>query len=524
MIASVAACRYEMQRQQAVFAPLDQLDLAASQVLTAYSFLVQRLLFMFCFVVAWALTRSTDHRLLKEARLRLSAGLRVACATAIMSFTFWMDILWLSTLWANADARYQPFALGGTAIYTVGCACCAVHSLWLLFPSCFGKSKLHLDWKVAQSSAWMWAYLVVASWAASPRLLTLLPWATREFGGLPTQSALWSDFAIRSALQSALVALKLTLLLHLSDDGQPVFFTMLLNIVLLVRVVLERTITYAAYQASLTRWARVQVFLSYRVSADSDLVTELYWKLRTLNVCVWWDSAKERGQGLAHGQLWEDSFVDGLLSSQIFIPVWSKEGLGAATVPACPNSSTGCRFYVTRAFVFACVTANFGKLHPDSACDNVLLENVLALEQEARGAVKAICPVLVGSTKRVDDHDTGEGEEAEAEEGHSQRYVHSNFFRESGFPKTDSGRPCTEHNIKAVDEKVLHHLVRHSEALRGREECGAWVPYSREDASKLKLEDRSPSAVLERIKRYQGFLVEGERSRKVAQCAHGAFT
>jgi hypothetical protein len=179
----------------------------------------------------------------------------------------------------------------------------------------------------------MWAYLVIISWAASPRLLTLLPWATREYGGLPTQRALWSDFAVRTTLQSALIALKLTLMLNLSIDGQPVFFTMLLNITLLVRVVLERIITLAAYRASTTRWTRIQVFLSYRVSADSELVTELYQKLRTLGVCVWWDNARERGQGLAYGQLWEDGFADGLLCSKIFVPIWSKQGLGAAVQP-----------------------------------------------------------------------------------------------------------------------------------------------------------------------------------------------
>jgi hypothetical protein len=184
-----------------------------------------------------------------------------------------------------------------------------------------------------------------------------------------------------------------------------------------------------------------------------------------------------------------------------------------------PSSVSSClKSPVTSNRKFA---ANFGKLHPDSDCDNVLLEHILALEQEARGFMRAIFPVLVGTTKAIDADREDEHEVEEEQSLRSRRYVHGNFFTEGGLPKSDSGQPCTTNTIKAIDQRALHHLTRHSDVLRGREEYGACLPNSREDVSELKLERRSPFEVLEQVKRHQGFLLKGERSRMVTQCANG---
>ena len=111
---------------------------------------------------------------------------------------------------------------------------------------------------------------------------------------------------------------------------------------------------------------RSRVFLSYRVSADAALVETLYYQLLARGVDVWWDK-----KCLQPGMPWEEGFADGLLSSQIFVPVLSKDAL-----------------------------APFLLLDGASRCDNVLLEFRLALELKARGVLKAIFPIFVGDRLR----------------------------------------------------------------------------------------------------------------------------
>lgn len=114
------------------------------------------------------------------------------------------------------------------------------------------------------------------------------------------------------------------------------------------------------------------IFLSYRVASDSLLVDRLYHLLLQKNLRVWYDK-----KCLRLGQRWENGFVDGLRSSLVVVPVCSKPGL-----------------------------ANFAELTESSPCDNVLLEQALALELKERSVVLAIAPLLVGSvaqTSRRDD-------------------------------------------------------------------------------------------------------------------------
>ena len=147
-----------------------------------------------------------------------------------------------------------------------------------------------------------------------------------------------------------------------------------------------------------------RLFLSYRVSADADLVERVFDKLRIRGVDVWWDR-----QCLAPGQLWEDGFADGLLSSDVFVPFLSKAAL-----------------------------APFGSLQLTSRCDNVLLEYRMALELKERGLLRAVFPVFVGD--EVNSTELGEG--------------YGDFFGGGGMPAAPDVR------VMAVEAKAREHLRR----------------------------------------------------------------
>jgi len=153
------------------------------------------------------------------------------------------------------------------------------------------------------------------------------------------------------------------------------------------------------------RGGQQQVFLGYRVASDVDLVERLHDKLRAEGVKVWWDK-----RSLPAGQAWEQGFVDGLCSCDVFVPVLSKAGL-----------------------------ASFAQLTAASACDNVLLEHQLALELRHRSLLRAIFPVFVGE---VQTHQTlGE--------------LHGNFLESGGIPNCDG-----DVMVEAVEGKLVQHLQR----------------------------------------------------------------
>jgi hypothetical protein len=154
-----------------------------------------------------------------------------------------------------------------------------------------------------------------------------------------------------------------------------------------------------------TAAGRCRVFLGYRVASDADLVGELYYRLKSEGVDVWWDNLC-----LPDGQPWEQSFADGLCSSDVFVPVLSKAAL-----------------------------APFAQLTAASACDNVLLEQQLALELYSRKDLRAIYPVLVGELKHLSDQDGD---------------LYSDFFKTGGVPA------CPDEVVKAVEDKVAEHLER----------------------------------------------------------------
>eukprot|EP00607_Mallomonas_marina_P006753 CAMPEP_0182439818 /NCGR_PEP_ID=MMETSP1167-20130531/86670_1 /TAXON_ID=2988 /ORGANISM="Mallomonas Sp, Strain CCMP3275" /LENGTH=1314 /DNA_ID=CAMNT_0024633607 /DNA_START=1523 /DNA_END=5467 /DNA_ORIENTATION=- len=115
--------------------------------------------------------------------------------------------------------------------------------------------------------------------------------------------------------------------------------------------------------------AQWDVFLSYRVSSDSDHVEMIYNALIAKGLKVWWDKLC-----LLPGQNWEEGFCSGLVSSAFFVCLLSR---GAIKNPK--NDAQ-----------------NWEKLTETSRCDNVVLEWRLALELKERGMTEGIFPVMIG--------------------------------------------------------------------------------------------------------------------------------
>lgn len=103
------------------------------------------------------------------------------------------------------------------------------------------------------------------------------------------------------------------------------------------------------------------VFISYRVKSDAALAARLYKCLTDKGLKVWFDQ-----QSLEDGLPWEESFCKGLLSSKVFVPLLSPDGL-----------------------------ERFATLEAESKCDNVLLEHRLALEGRELGLVERIFPLCI---------------------------------------------------------------------------------------------------------------------------------
>ena len=121
------------------------------------------------------------------------------------------------------------------------------------------------------------------------------------------------------------------------------------------------------------RW---DVFLSYRVAADTHLVDLLYSKLTSTSVeidgvsrplRVFWDV-----KCLQAGEGWEEGFINAICSCHLVVPVLSRQTFA---MPGKPFDISG--------------------LKADSCCDNVCLELELALLMKDRMGT-SILPLLVG--------------------------------------------------------------------------------------------------------------------------------
>ena len=109
--------------------------------------------------------------------------------------------------------------------------------------------------------------------------------------------------------------------------------------------------------------AEFDVFISYRCNADLDIAEALYNALTALGVTVWWDK-----KCLLPGEDWEENFCRGLVKSRVFLPIYSRNAINHPT-------------YARQSFAL---------LTPDSNCDNMFLEQRLALELRDRGLIEKV--------------------------------------------------------------------------------------------------------------------------------------
>jgi serine/threonine protein kinase/Leucine-rich repeat (LRR) protein len=158
--------------------------------------------------------------------------------------------------------------------------------------------------------------------------------------------------------------------------------------------------------------AKFDVFLSYRVDSDSDLVQMIYNALTNMELKVWVDKFC-----LLPGQPWEEGFCDGLVNSSCFVCVLSRNAINH------PDKSW----------------QNFCSLEEGSRCDNVLLEWRLALELRDRYLIEGIFPVFVGDCLPQLDGSI----------------VYSDYFPSGCHPSQLPSKP-----VAAVETKLRDHLGR----------------------------------------------------------------
>ena len=143
-------------------------------------------------------------------------------------------------------------------------------------------------------------------------------------------------------------------------------------------------------------------FLSYRVSSEAKLVSNLFYRCRSLGMNMWWDHVC-----LRDGVAWEDGFVDGLMACSVYVPVLSKSGL-----------------------------ARFSDLTSSSPVDNLFLEMRIAVELLDRGEIERIFPILVGDLKHIQE--LGD--------------IYTDFFQAGSAPI------CPDVSITSVEVKATEHL------------------------------------------------------------------
>lgn len=102
----------------------------------------------------------------------------------------------------------------------------------------------------------------------------------------------------------------------------------------------------------------------------------MYNELTRREVKVWWDK-----KCLKPGLGWKEGFVSGLVNSRAFVCLLSRNAINNATM----------------------TNQNYGLLDEDSPCDNVLLEQRLALELRQLGYIERILPIFVGDKQSNGD-------------------------------------------------------------------------------------------------------------------------
>ena len=198
--------------------------------------------------------------------------------------------------------------------------------------------------------------------------------------------------------------------------------------------------------------AEYDVFLSYRVNSDASTAELLYDALTSHGLKVWWDK-----KCLLPGEPWEEGFCKGLVSSTVFLPIYSKAAI---------NHPTNLR-------------QSFGLLTANSPCDNMYLEQRLALELRDRGLIEKIFPVFVGE-KQADGN-------------------HTRYQFQADHPTLPDVR------VAAVEDKLIGHL----------DGQGLGLPYHM---------DMTVADVIGAVTKYQGSFVEGSMAESFANAVVPAVT
>ena len=159
---------------------------------------------------------------------------------------------------------------------------------------------------------------------------------------------------------------------------------------------------------------KFEVFISYRVAEEKELALALYTKLTEMGIKVYLDK-----NCLIDGKAWEDGFIEGLISTRIFIPLLSRNAINHPDI----------------------AWQNFSQLKSDSRCDNVLLEHALACELVEMGFLDSIFPVFVGDATRLSD-DTSDPLAA----------TFSNYFQCGASPS------CPSVCVESIDKKIHEHF------------------------------------------------------------------
>ena len=213
--------------------------------------------------------------------------------------------------------------------------------------------------------------------------------------------------------------------------------------------------------------AEYDVFISYRVASDLSIAEDIYSALIAAGVRVWMDK-----HCLQAGELWEAGFCRGLAGSRIFIPLLSREGINNNSVP----------------------WQNFSALNALSPCDNVFLEQRLALELKARGMVERVCPVFIGDKATNTPTST-------AITGASGDFYTEYLFRDDVILNLVANHPSgSDAVIAAVEEKLLSHLDNLGLGLPLHAETGASV-----------------ASVLEQLVASQGVFINGVHANTISQ-------
>ena len=153
------------------------------------------------------------------------------------------------------------------------------------------------------------------------------------------------------------------------------------------------------------------IFLSYRVNADSKLVESLYDKLKSMEVIegskrrplrVFWDKVC-----LIAGKDFESGFSQALCNSRLVVFIMSRKAY-----------------------------QNIDTLTENSSCDNFILEHALTLELFENKRVSAVLPLFVGDLKSYE----GVG------------FLYSNFFQSGCLPN------IPDIVLSSVQEKVGDYL------------------------------------------------------------------